>query len=815
MAQKNAVIILCLLFLASCSCSKKKEVEGAYKLSQPLEKMAPYDEGYPLTDKDIDEEAPYKTKDYNEYYSDYFKDKTAPPPFDFNQNILDKNFNELRMLRAEILARHGFLFMDYVLRSHFSATKWYKPVFWYNDFQIKLSDQEKEFIAKVLKAEKALYAKNYIMTNGYKNANSQNVVNWQQFDAIPPEMKNHLLRDGFVINKANYEQLFHVYDENYYDYTPSFITTDLFLQVLHMHISKEMQAIEEEKMIPLITELVTEQHSIAKKMQESTKNPVVKRAAAWNQAYYAVALSLMKDQKVVVPAEFQENCDEDLEKAQNGEGYRSYFLGDSLMDFTQFQPRGNYTLTDSLKRYFKCIKWLNSAFIFIDDDAKLASAVLMGKSLLQSEASQKQYTAFSNVVGFLAGDENNLSMVHLLKVLKGCGNLNADALVTKESLQKIRSSLYALDPRIMRPKGINDSTEHFLARKKLLFTAGRYTFDAEILQRLIHITEPKPMRKFPKGLDVFATMGNKTAESILLNNYREQDSWPGYPDTLNRLKQRFASFNKWDVSIYSKQMETILSLQNVGRTAPYFMQMPNWQKKNLNTMLSSWSELKHDMVLYIEQPSGAEMGDGGEIPPPQKIAYVEPHLEFWRKCLDLLKLNEKVLADNKLLTGKIINRNNKLKGIAGLFIRISEKELKGAYLSPAEFDSLSFIGGEIESLTLNIIESTEMFTTTVNSPERYMAVAADVYTYRQECLQECVGMGDEIYVIAEINGLLYLTRGAVFSHYEFTQPSSERLTDEVWQKLLLDGKEPEQAPWIRDIKVKVPKVKTSPNFNLY
>ncbi len=815
MVFKNTTIIVCLLLFAGCSSSKKNEVEVEYKPTQPLVKLAPYDEGYPLTDKDVNVEDAYKTDDYISYYSDYYKDKTTPPPFNFDQDIQGKSFNELRMLRYEIIARHGFLFMDYVTRSYFNATKWYKPVFWYNDFQIKLSDQEKEFMAKVLKAEQELYAKNYITANGYKNANSQNVVNWQQFNEIPTEMMNHLLRDGFVINKASYEQLFHVYDENYYDYTPSFITTDLFLQVLHMHISKEMQAIEEDKMIPLVTEMVSEQYAIAKKMQESSKNSVVKKAAAWNQVYYAVALSLMKDQKINVSGEFQQSYTEDLEKAQSGQGFRSTFLGDSLIDFTQFQPRGNYTLTDSLKRYFKCIKWLTSAYIFVDDDARLASAVLMGKSLLQSGASLKQYSQFSNIVGFLAGDENNLSLGHLMKVLKGFGNINTDALVTKENLQKIRSSLYALDPRIMKPKGINDSTEHFLARKKLLFTAGRYTFDGEILQRLVHVTEPTPMRKFPKGLDVFAAMGNKTAESILINDYREQDGWPGYPDTLNRLKQHFASFHKWDISIYSKTMEVILSLQNVSKQAPYYMQMPSWQKKNLNTMLSSWAELKHDMVLYIEQPSAAEMGDGGEIPPPQKIAYVEPHLEFWNKCLDLLKLNEKVLIENDLLTGKLVNRNNRLKTVVEKLIAISQKELMGEMITNEEFESLAYIGGEIEGITLSIIESTEMVISEVKTPERYIAVASDVYTYRQECLQECVGMGDEIYVIVEINGLLYLSRGAVFSHYEFTQPSSDRLTDEAWQKQLLDGNVPEQAPWLKSIQVKVPKVKTSPNFNLY
>ncbi len=259
-------------------------------------------------------------------------------------------------------------------------------------------------------------------------------------------------------------------------------------------------------------------------------------------------------------------------------------------------------------------------------------------------------------------------------------------------------------------------------------------------------------------------------------------------------------------------MKAILSLQQKNNSAPYFMQMPNLQKKNLNTMLASWTGLKHDMILYIEQPSGAEMGDGGQIPPPQKIAYVEPQIEFWEKCLELLILNKKMLEENGLIIEKLEYRNNELYNMAELFKRISEKEVKGQKISNTEFDTLSFIGGKVERLTL---KSSEGYVSHVTTPERYIAIATDVYTFNDKCLQEAVGMGDEIYVIAEINGLLYLTRGAVFSHYEFIQTTSERLTDEAWQKQLIEHKVPKHAVWMNDIKISVPRPKTAPNFNLY
>jgi len=810
-----------LLTVLITGCKKEKKLTNIhYKLNQHLMRWAAYDEGYPITEDKVDSLAPYRTKEYLEYYKDFYKDKKLPLPFQYDMDLSGKTFNELRMLRAEILARHGFLFMDYVLRAHFNTTDWYQPVFWDNNFKIKLNQKEKQFIARVLVREKELYKKNYIDEGGAVKANLQNVVNWNQYDKIPDVMRDHLKRDGFVINKAEYEQLFYVYDENYYDYRPSFITTDLFLQVMHMHVSKEMQALEEAKIYPLLQSLLTEQLSAVRKIASTGESTRVKNAAQWGHTYYAVALSLLTGTKQTVMPAYQAAYNYEMECTSGASGRLSAYLGDSLMDYTQFEPRANYTRTDTLKRYFRCMKWLNSASVYIDKDDGLSRAVVMATALLNNSSSHQKYKALSGIIGFLAGEENNLSFAHLMHILQSSGSGNIDALLSTESLMNIRKSLLAVDPRKYSPKAANEDTRKFLARKRLYFTAGRYTFDSEIMQRLVHVTKPQPKRKFPKALDVFAAMGNKQAEDILLNGYKESSDWSQYTDSLRWLQNKFRYFSKWNDNVYNKTMDAVLALNKKDPMAPCFMKSKAWEKKNLNTMLASWTGLRHDMLLYVEQPSGAEMGDGEEIPPPQKIAYVEPQVEFWTKCVELLHLNGKMLSAYGLLTDKLSQRNKSLIAMADFLKKMSQKELHGKHLTNTEFDRLAQIGGEVESLTLNIIESNEGQMSQVTTPDKCMAIAADVYSYSDpirggHVLEECVGLGDEIYVIAEINGLLYLTRGAVFSHYEFQQPIDSRLTDEGWQEMLTKKQEPKPAFWMNDIKINIPKLKTASNFNLY
>src|SRR6185503_15747598 len=116
-------------------------------------------------------------------------------------------------------------------------------------------------------------------------------------------------------------------------------------------------------------------------------------------------------------------------------------------------------------------------------------------------------------------------------------------------------------------------------------------------------------------------------------------------------------------------------LQQPDKNYPPLMQTKEWAKKNLNTALASWAELKHDAILYGEQPEAAECGDGGP-PDPITVGYVEPNLAFWNKMIDLIDLTSKVLNGNNLMTDDIRNKTDHLKEHIIMLKNISEKELK-------------------------------------------------------------------------------------------------------------------------------------------
>jgi hypothetical protein len=142
-------------------------------------------------------------------------------------------------------------------------------------------------------------------------------------------------------------------------------------------------------------------------------------------------------------------------------------------------------------------------------------------------------------------------------------------------------------------------------------------------------------------------------------------------------------------------------------------------------------------------------------------------------------------------------------------LRMSEKELAGKALTDEEYDQIKCVGATFENISLDLIRTPDQYLmgwSDVQGADRKVALVADVYTANADnnpdksILFEAVGGADEIYVVVELDGCLYLTRGAVLSYREFTQPIGQpRLTDEEWQQQLEKNPRKGVPEWINRI----------------
>ncbi|OFY83694.1 MAG: hypothetical protein A3F72_12845 [Bacteroidetes bacterium RIFCSPLOWO2_12_FULL_35_15] len=740
---------------------------------------------------------------------------------DLNQDLSGKSLQELRLLRNVLYARQGYCFMQADIRGYFSGhMKGYDSImearFWSEEGAdsthtfppIKLSPEEAVFVKKIETLEAEKKKNNYVDRNGGQLGNVENIVNLFQFTNLSTDFISMLDKNNFAIVPTNKIQLFHIYEENDYNQVPNFITTDLYLQLYHMYFSYVLKSLEESKFIPVITELSEGMYMEAVKVAASSKDERIKSTAEYTATFYAIPYYILTGKKKSVPAKYKEMFEAEISHINSETDAPSEFLEyKQAFSYSLFKPRGHYTRNEELKKYFKVMMWLQTASFCRETPEQLNRTIFMAQLLNTGKSTGNQllmklYNSVYEPIIFLIGEPDNLSVNDIVSFFKK-NNVNDLSAAMKPDMQtKVDAELKAI---VKNRNKIKPKIE-ITCPDKINFMPQRYLFDNEILQELVDI-KPNAKRAYPKGLDVFAALGNKSAENILINEYKEKDNWKDYPGELKKLQKKFGNYPDWNKTVYNKWMSSLNTLQKRESNFPAFMKTDMWDRKNLNTSLASWTDLKHDAILYGEQPEAAECGGGGP-PSPYTVGYVEPNVNFWKSMIELLALTEDVLKRNGLLTKDIDSKTQQLKESAQFLLSASEKELKKQKLSEQEYHTIEALGASTEYLTLSIIEPDKylQYWENVQGPDKSVAVVADVYTRningceKDGILHEGVGNVNEIYVVVEIDGYLYLTKGATFSYYEFVQPLGTRLTDEEWQKILETKKDLPTIPqWMKDI----------------
>jgi hypothetical protein len=210
-----------------------------------------------------------------------------------------------------------------------------------------------------------------------------------------------------------------------------------------------------------------------------------------------------------------------------------------------------------------------------------------------------------------------------------------------------------------------------------------------------------------------------------------------------------------------------------------FVKNENWGKKILQTFLGSWTELKHDTLLYAKQSYAERGAGGGETPPPLPVpkGYVEPNIAFFDRLISLVNLTDDGLKSFNILPSNLESRNATFLSSLQFYRTIAVSELQNQKISDADFEKLRLDAGSLD----NILQSPDSQIKLEKNARS--AVIADVHTDvpKSQILYEADGIPNYIYVaVKDANGTR-LTKGLVYSYYEFTSPIGKRLTDQDWQ----------------------------------
>ncbi|HZK12327.1 MAG TPA: DUF3160 domain-containing protein [Atribacterota bacterium] len=670
----------------------------------------------------------------------------------------------------------------------------------------------------------------------------EDVSNIRQFH-LSPAASGLLGKNGFAVTPAYYQEISDIYLECKDANQPIFITTDAVLHAGHIFFDYLLRILEVEKLYDSAVKLTDRMLELSIQQYEQASNKEVKEAARLNIGFFAVAKRQFEPEYQVVYG-LEELVEQECENIKNHKGLEfrellAYIKTPSIYqtpyayeDYSQYIPRGHYTRNEKLEKYFKAMMWygridfklrpaLEESAITYGKKMTL-QAILMADALLRDENAFKLWKMIYEPTVYFVGKSDDLYVDDYIKLIKEMFSPNES--VDKYNNQKkitefINRAIQLKAPKILSGLAFAEDDDFRVSTKGFRFMGQRFIPDSYMFQELVFgvkgekiimqytgdkkpftmeiIPNFGPVRAFPRGLDICAVLGSKKAQKIL--EVEGDTEYTEYYNQLDNLKEEFSlkAIEEWKQNLYWRWLYALLPLleENKDTNLPCFIQSPAWIDKELQTVLGSWTELRHDTILYAKQ-SYTMAGKG--MPPEPKLTYgyVEPYPEVYVRLEEMMKDLRNNLIVLDLAIDGIPEKIKEFEELLDELKIISEKEISNTPLENEECELIWNIGSKLKSLKEFPSEILEKITSDIDEK---MEIVADVHTdvNTGQVLEEGVGSPFNIYVIIDSARGLRICRGTVFSYYEFKHPMEDRLTDEKWQAMGENRERPNQPDWMK------------------
>jgi len=610
---------------------------------------------------------------------------------------------------------------------------------------------------------------------------------------------------------------------------PIFISTDIILHAFHFSYDRLLSETEEGILVDHVSELLLKMHEHLPEL--------VKKYADYNNMermlrdvdiFLTIPLLLLGED--VMP-NYPENSME-IEQILgliNTEQLATYpFFSENCkeIDFSQFKPRGHYAEwhhTGILANYFQAMMWLGRIEIYLlppksaelicpsqtkeDIQRQTIDAALIVE-LMDIADVNSIYEDIENILGFFIGEQDNVRPENLRSLLQEINVQEASQLLDTLKLNNFQQTLESKPYAFQRIQSqilkhgplLNESTQP--ASAFMLF-GQRFIIDSYVTSQVVYdkimYNDEFICRLFPSTLDILFTLGNDAAAQLL---DEELDQYH-YSSNLAALRYLTDSYESdfWESSIYTMWLNSIRALNPPEDRShlPAFMQTAAWWQQKMNTQLASWTELRHDNLLYAK-PS---YGSWGSCSYP--YGYVEPFPDFFFRLNMLAKsaltFFEKFDFNEPYFQESILEYFNILDGITDTLYVIADKELQGMPLDETEISFMKgmiyhdpgYTGGWVDGWYPALLHGRydSYQAGYIATPDN---VVVDYHTTPSDCAGNLrgwvahagTGNADMAFMTAPaVNGQLMAFAGPVSSYHEYTTTNFLRLTDEEWENTYL------------------------------
>jgi Protein of unknown function (DUF3160) len=531
-----------------------------------------------------------------------------------------------------------------------------------------------------------------------------------------------------------------------------------------------------------------------------------------------------------------------------------------LVDCSQFIVRGHYQTSRRLQNYFRAMMWCGLIdFRFTgstnDNSLRELSGAAAMQLLMKNSGQFANWQRIDSVVQMFVGLPDSMNFAQLGDLMTAANIQSPSSLPGTAALADLQSRIMAGQLGVQNIQSGNFfsplSRQQIKLPRSFTVLGQRFVLDAWamnecVFDRIIWDAdgvpgfEDKVMRRVPGALDIaFSVLGNDQTVPEIASRIADPNGLPwrdGYPyqHNLSAVRRVIDAQDPavWTNNVYHYWLACLreLSTPTTGAEYPDAMRTPAWAMKTLNTQLASWTELRHDNVLYVKQPYT------GNVLCSFPDGFIEPRVGFWDRLRDMALRTKDLMATlpdagqfvfepndayDTPFTNSIgdiyTNRLQFLDNFATQMATLRDISAKELSRQPLTSNEVFFI----QSLIENPFQ--------YGSVRSYSGWYPHIFYYNARALRSLISpcdlwdglvtdvqtdptdwvVGDPGCILHEGVGTVHLLMiavnwgtndsavyaGPVLSHYEFELDPATRETDSQWKSDIRAGIQPPQPDW--------------------
>lgn len=314
---------------------------------------------------------------------------------------------------------------------------------------------------------------------------------------------------------------------------------------------------------------------------------LIKAAKKRAAIFLGVARNLLNEKAVPDDADVKTAVQDEVKRiVASTETHKPAWLGPPddgfvAIDYSRFKPRGCYTRTPALQRYFRAVAWLQAIPFRLEKDEELAAFVLMRCAYFDREQKAGPDTSIWRSFRAFLGDRDDWDLANVWWL---------PAELTKAAMEKVHNERKGTNERSQINDQIRFASPEPGGRPELAFrfrSAYRLP-DAVMFQRAMSPGGVK--RDFPSGLDVAAALGSPFAR----DKYKKDR--PKLLTDIDATRPLFKGDN-----LYADYLRCLGALmERTEPDAPEFMRSEPWRIKTTQTALAGWAQMRHTWALQAK-----------------------------------------------------------------------------------------------------------------------------------------------------------------------------------------------------------------------